>query len=148
MLSHSFDSFYVIRKFILPTVGDLKFLPNDFNIECSYFNADLRRHQHVAQYLPNIRNFCTKTVLFIDFYKKQIDYYNKTVHGILTKEIHLILPNFPKNRKEKRVIMVSLVTGFIGLAYEGILGYLHNKRQKALKKAFMAMKNSVNLQRD
>ena len=39
---------------------------------------------------------------FIDFYKKQIDYYDKTVHDILTKEIPLILPNFPKNRKEKR----------------------------------------------
>ena len=32
----------------------------------------------------------------------------------------LILPNFPKNRKEKRGIITSLVTGFIGLAYEGI----------------------------
>ena len=46
-------------------------------------------------------NFCTKIPSFIDFYKKQIDYYNKTVHDILTKEIPLILPNFQKNRKEK-----------------------------------------------
>ena len=46
------------------------------------------------------------------------------------KEIPLILPNFQKNKKEKRDIITSLVTGFIGLAYEGISSNLHNKRQK------------------
>ena len=60
---------------------------------------------------------------FIDYYKNQIDYYNKTVRDILTKEITLILPNFSKNRKEKRVIIALLVTDLIS-------GYLHNKRQK------------------
>ena len=38
------------------------------------------------------------------------------------------------------------MTGFIGLAYEGVSTYLHNKRQKALHKAFMTMENEVNLQ--
>ena len=76
------------------------------------------------QYLANIKNFCKKIVPFIDFYKKQIDYYNKTVHDILTKEIPLILPNFPKNIK-KRGIITSLVTKFIRLAYEGKSSYLH-----------------------
>ena len=146
MPSHSFDRFYVVTKFIFPTVNDLKFSPIDFNTECNYLNADLRRHQYAVQYLPNIRNFYTKIVPFIDFYKKQIDYYNKTVHDILTQEIPLILPNFPKNRKEKRSIIAPLVTGFIRLLYEGISSYLHNKRQKALKKAFVAMENQVNLQ--
>ena len=70
---------------------------------------------------------------------KQINYYNEIAHDILTKEICLILPNFPKNRKEKRGINASLVTCFIRLAYEGISSYLHNRRQKALKKAFLAM---------
>ena len=65
---------------------------------------------------------------FVDFYKKQIDYYTKTVHDVLTKDISLILPNFPKNRKEKRGIITSLGTGFIGLVYKGMSSYLHNKR--------------------
>ena len=55
-------------------------------------------------------------MLLVYFYKKQIDSYNKVVHDILTKEIPLILPNFPKNKKEKRGIITLLVTGFIGLA--------------------------------
>ena len=62
------------------------------------------------------------------------------------KEIPLILPNFPKNRKENRDIMTLLEISFIGLVYQGISSYLHNKRQKALKKAFM--ENQVNLERN
>ena len=34
MLSHSFDRFYVVAKFILPNV-DFKFSPIDFNSGCS-----------------------------------------------------------------------------------------------------------------
>ena len=53
---------------------------------------------------------------------------------------------FLKERKQKKSIIVFLVTGFIGLTYEEIASYLHNKRQKALHKAFMAMENEVNLE--
>ena len=56
-------------------------------------------------------------------------------------EISLILPNFPKARQEKRSINALLITGFIGLAYEGISSSLHNKRQKALHKVLVAMEN-------
>ena len=31
MLVHSFDRFYVVTKFMLPTVGDLKFSKLDFD---------------------------------------------------------------------------------------------------------------------
>ena len=34
------------------------------------------------------------------------------------------------------------------MAYKGIPSYLHNKRQKALKKAFVAMQNQVNLEQN
>ena len=57
----------------------------------------------------------------------------------------MILPNCPKDRKDKRSIIASLISGLIGLAYEGISSYLHNKRQKALHKAFMTMENKINL---
>ena len=61
-------------------------------------------------------------------------------------EITLILPNIPKGRKEERGIITSLITGYTGLVYEGISSYLHNKRQKALHKAFIARENNINLQ--
>ena len=146
ILLHSFDRFYVVTKFILPNGDDLKFSLIDFDSECSYWNVDIRKHKYSTQYLPNIKKFCKKIVPFIDFYKKQIDFYNKTVHAILTKEISLILPNFLKNRNEKRGIITSLVTRFIRLAYEGVSSYLHNKRQKALKKSLLGMDTQVNLE--
>ena len=42
---------------------------------------------------------------------------NETVHHILKNEIDLILLQFPTNRKEKRGIITSLISDFIGLAY-------------------------------
>ena len=54
------------------------------------------------------------------------------VYDILTKEIALILLTFKMNKKEKRGIITSLVTGFIGLTFEELPSYLHNKRQKSL----------------
>ena len=61
-------------------------------------------------------------------------------------EISLILPNFPHAKQEKRSIIASLVSGFIGLAYEDISSFLHNRRHKALHTAVKAMENKVNLQ--
>ena len=40
MLEHSFDRFYVVTKFIFPSINYFKFLPIDFDLECSYLNAD------------------------------------------------------------------------------------------------------------
>ena len=146
MLAHSFDSFYVVMKFILPTMKDLKFSPIEFDSTCNYLNVDVNKKHFLTQFTPNFKNYCRKIIPFVDFYKKQIGSYNPTVHEILTKEISLILPSFPKDRKDKRSIIVSLVTSFIGLAYDCISSYLHNKQQKALHKACMAMENKVNLQ--
>ena len=35
-LAHSFDRFYVITKFILPTLDDLKLHPINYDKECQY----------------------------------------------------------------------------------------------------------------
>ena len=99
ILLHSFEWFSVVTKLILPTINDLKFSPIDFDSECNYLNVDLSRHRYVTKYPPNFKSFCKKIVPLVDFYKKQIDYYNQMIHKIITKEIPLILSNFPKNRK-------------------------------------------------
>ena len=58
----------------------------------------------------------------------------------------LILPTFPKQERQKRGIVASVITGFIGLAYKGISSFLYYKRQKALHKAVQVMENEVDLQ--
>ena len=87
MISLFFDRFYVVMKLVLPTIKDLKFSPIEFNSNCRYLDLDINRSKFSTQYIPNIRNFCKKTVQLIYFNKVQIDYYNQTSHEILTKEI-------------------------------------------------------------
>ena len=59
------------------------------------------------------------------------------VHHILKNKIDLIFPQV--STKQKCSIIASLVSGFIGLAYEGISSFLQNKRHKALKNAVKAL---------
>ena len=40
MLSHSFDRFYVVTKFKLPRVEDLKVTTIEFDSHCSYLNEN------------------------------------------------------------------------------------------------------------
>ena len=72
MLSHSFDRSYVVTKFILPTIDDLKFSPIDFDSECSYVKTDLRWHQYATQYLPSIKNFVRKLCCLLIFIRNKL----------------------------------------------------------------------------
>ena len=87
----------------------------------------------------------------MEFYKQQIAYYNKTAYNILAKEIDLILPKCPVNKRQKRgAIIASMLGGIacslIGLAHEGISSFLHHKRHKALKKAVHAIDKRTDIQ--
>ena len=66
------------------------------------------------------------------FYKMQINVHNKTAHHILKNEVDLILPKFPEGRKSKRGIFSTIISGFVGLAFEGISSILHNRKHKAV----------------
>ena len=39
MLTHSFDRFYVVTKFILPSLGDLKFSNLNYDNTCAYLDS-------------------------------------------------------------------------------------------------------------
>ena len=43
-------------------------------------------------------------------------------------------------------IVIQIISGFIGLAFEGISSYLQHKRQKALQKAMYTMKKRQNIE--
>ena len=66
------------------------------------------------------------------------------MHHILDNEIDLILPQLPT--KQKCGSITTLVSGFIGSAYEGISSFLHNRRHKALHKAVKAMGSKTTIQ--
>ena len=78
MLAHSFDRFYIVTKFMLPSMGDIKF-------------------------------------------SKLIKSYKTTVYNILENEIKPLLPQISR---QICGIITTLVSGFMGLAYEGISSFL------------------------
>ena len=101
--------------------------------------------EEAKQYVLDLITYCRKIVSHRQFYKCQIISLKETTHHILGNKVDLILPQFPTNRKEKRGIITSIITGFIGLAYEGISSFLHNRRHKALHKAVKAMESKTNI---
>ena len=60
----------------------------------------------------------------------------------------LILHKFYLEQRNKRGIFGTIISGFIGLAFEGISSFLHHKRHKALHKAVKAMSISTDAQRN
>ena len=77
------------------------------------------------RYILELKAFCNKVRPFVTYYTKLINSYNNTAHNILEKEIKLLLPHI--NRKQKCGIITTLVSSFIGLAYEGISSFLQHK---------------------
>ena len=143
MLAHSFDRFYIIAKFMLPSMEDLKFSNLNFDHSCAYMNKEYTPNTDSSKYLAELKTYCNKIKPFVSHYSKLIKSYNATVYNILTNEIRLLLPHISK---QKCRLVSTLVSGFIGLAYEGISSFLQRKWEDALQKAMIAMNNEVNLQ--
>ena len=92
-----------------------------------------------------------KIALYPQLYQKQIQYYNHTAYDTLANDIGIILPKFSTDQRHKRGAILASVLGgiassIIGSAYEGISGFLHHKRHKALHKAVAVMDRKTNLQ--
>ena len=96
------------------------------------------------KYLLDLLAFCKKIDPYMTYYKRQIKSYNNVAHDILKNEIDLILPQIP--RKQKCGIITTIVSSFIGLAYEGISSFLHNRRNKVLHKVVKAMDSKTTIQ--
>ena len=140
MLSHSFDRFYVVTKFEILKVKDLKLTTFSFNLICNYLNIS---HAYMQRYVKH----CKRIAPYAKFDKKQIEYYNCTPCEILQNEIGQILPTFGKRRKRfLATVLGSITSSVIGLAFEGISRFLHHKRHKALHKAVKVMEERVDMQ--
>ena len=122
---HSFDRFYVVTKCILPTKGDLKFSKLNYDDTCTYMDNKNAQNTERRKYMLDLKTFCKKIEPFVVYYSRLIYSYNNTAHNILEKEIKLLLPQV--KRKQKCGIITTLVSSFIGLAYEGISSFLHHK---------------------
>ena len=144
MLAHSFDRFYVVTKFMFPTIGDLKFSKFNFDNTYAYTENKFAQNTESRKYMLELKAFCNKIKPFVTYYKRLTNSYNSTAHNILEKEIKLLLPQV--KRKQKCGIITTFVSSFIGLAYEGISSFIHYKQNNALYKAVNAMNKKANIQ--
>ena len=63
MLVHLFDRFYVVTKFMLPTIGDLKFSKLDFDYTCAYMEKEYAPNMDSRKYMLELRAYCNKVKL-------------------------------------------------------------------------------------
>ena len=112
MLVHSFDRFYVVTKFMLPMIGDIKFSKLNFDHTCMYMKKEYAPNTDSRKYLMELRTYCNKIKPFVSYYSKLIHSCSKTVHNILQNEIRPLLPLVSR---QKHGIITTLVSSFIGL---------------------------------
>ena len=63
MLAHSFDRFYVVTKFMLPMIGDLKFSNLDIDYTCAYMQKEYAPNTNSRKYLLELKTYCNKVTL-------------------------------------------------------------------------------------
>ena len=67
MLTYSFDRFYIITKFILPLIGDIRFLHLTFDDSCSYMNKGYVPNTDSSKYLNELKTYCNKIKPFVTY---------------------------------------------------------------------------------
>ena len=86
-----------------------------------YMNKEYAPNMDSRKYLTELKTYCNKIKPFVFYYRKLINSYNKSAYNILENEIRPLLPQISN---QKPSIITTLVSGFIGLAYEGISSFL------------------------
>ena len=96
MLAHSFDRFYVVTNFILPSIGDLKSSTLNYDNTCAYLDNKNMYDTESKKHMLDLMTFCKKIKPFVLYYKRLIKSCNNMAHNILENEINLILPQIPR----------------------------------------------------
>ena len=95
LLAHSFDRFYVITKFVLPTLDDLKLYHIRYDKECRYLrDLDDEDDDRIKQNIKDLFFYCAKIRPYMSLYKRKITVHNLMAHKFLKNGVDLILPKF------------------------------------------------------
>ena len=57
MLTHSFVRLYVVTRFMLPMIGDLKFSKLNFNDSCAYTENNFAQNTESRKYMLELKAF-------------------------------------------------------------------------------------------
>ena len=64
MLTHSFDRFYVVAKYEIPKIENLKFTTFSFDLMCNHLNISKKK-----SYLLRYIRYCRRIAPYVKFYK-------------------------------------------------------------------------------
>ena len=96
MLAHSFDRFYIVIKFILPSIADIQFSKLNYDHTYMYINKEYVPNTDSRKYLTELKTYCNKIKPFVSYYRKLINSYNKTTYNILENDIKPLLPQISR----------------------------------------------------
>ena len=83
MLVHPFDSFYVVTKFILPSLGDSNFSKLNYDNICAYLDNKNICNANTKKHMLDLITFCKKIEPFVIYYTRLINSYKNTAHNIM-----------------------------------------------------------------
>ena len=69
-LSHSFDRFYVLKKFELARIQDLKFTTIPYDAGCKHLDGAKTKGNYPSSLSNERKEYCIKIVPHITYYKK------------------------------------------------------------------------------
>ena len=72
MLAHSFDRFYLVTKFLLPSLGDLNFSQLHYDNTCAYLDNKNVYDTDSKKHMLDLMTFCKKIEPFVPYYKRLI----------------------------------------------------------------------------
>ena len=72
MLAHSFDRFYIVTKFMLLSMGDIKFSKLNLDHTCVYMNKEYAPNRDSRKYLTELKTYCNKIKPFVFHYNNLI----------------------------------------------------------------------------
>ena len=73
MLAHLFDRFYIVTKFMLPSMGDIQFSKLHFDHTCTFMNKEYAPNTDSRKYLTELKTYCNKIKPFVSHYNKLIN---------------------------------------------------------------------------
>ena len=88
MSAHSFDRFYVVTQFILPSIGDLNLSTLNYDNTCAYLDNKNMCDTDSKKHMLDLMTFDKKIEPFVLYYKRLIKSYNNTADNILENEIN------------------------------------------------------------
>ena len=106
MLTHSFDRVYVVTKFEMPKIEDLKLTTFSFDLTCNYLNT-------VKTFMQWYLKPCRRIAPYVQFYQKQIEYYKQTAYNILQNKKGLILPTFNNDNGNRKKRFIATLLGTV-----------------------------------